>query len=66
MSHPCLLFCPYIPLRGMPGIKFPIVFADWELGPLESFNGRWADPLLKERASMLLGIVRPRQKSIET
>ena len=50
MSHPCLLFCPYLPLS----LDEPVTFADWELGPLESFKNRWADPRFKELATAFL------------
>ena len=50
MSHPCLLFCPYLPLS----LDEPVAFADWELGPLESFKNRWADPRFKELATAFL------------
>ena len=38
MSKPHLLFCPYLHFSGLDG---PISFADWELGPQESFEDRW-------------------------
>ena len=46
--NPHLLFCPYLP------IKEPVTFADWELGPLQSFEDRWADPRFKDRATAFL------------
>ena len=51
MPHPFLLFCPYLTLSPD---KSPFAFADWELGPLESFNNRWADPRFKEQATAFL------------
>lgn len=48
MPHPILLFCPYLPLRETEE------FGDWELGPLQSFEGRWADPRFKEQAIAFL------------
>ena len=51
MPHPHLLFCPYLPL---PLTDKPVEFADWELGPLQSFRDRWADPLFKDRATIFL------------
>ena len=63
MPHPCLLFCPYLILSPE---KPPIEFADWELGPLESFNNRWADPRFKEQATAFLSkFVGPNNKSID-
>ncbi len=49
MTHPYLLFCPYLPM------KEPVTFAGWELGPLQSFENRWADPRFKEQATTFLG-----------
>ena len=51
MPHPYPLFCPYLPLS----LDEPVTFADWELGPLESFKDRWADPRFKEQATAFLG-----------
>lgn len=48
MAHPYLLFCPYLPLRETEE------FGDWELGPLQSFEGRWADPRFKDQATAFL------------
>ena len=63
MPHPCLLFCPYLTLSPD---KLPITFADWELGPLESFNNRWADPRFKEQAIAFLSkFVGPSNESID-
>ncbi len=50
MQHPYLLFCPYLPLS----LNEPVVFADWELGPLESFKDRWADTRFKDQATAFL------------
>ena len=50
MPHPWLLYCPYLPLS----LDKPVTFADWELGPLESFKNRWADPRFKELATAFL------------
>ena len=50
MPHPYLLFCPYLPLS----VDKPIAFADWELGPLEYFENRWADHRFKDQATTLL------------
>ena len=63
MSHPYLLFCPYLPLAPD---KQPVVFADWELGPLEAFEDRWADSRFKEQAITFLDkFVDPRNKRID-
>ena len=51
MPHPHLLFCPYLPLR--PTDK-PVEFADWEMGPLQCFRDRWADPKFEDRATAFL------------
>ena len=51
MPHPCLLFCPYLPLGPEDE---PVAFADWELGPLQSFEERWADPQFKSQATAFL------------
>lgn len=48
MPHPYLLFCPYLSLDKA------VAFADWELGPLESFEDRWADPRFKDKAMAFL------------
>ena len=50
MPHYYLLFCPYLPLS----LDEPVAFADWELGPLESFEDRWADPRFKAQAAAFL------------
>ena len=47
-QRPRLLFCPYLP------IKEPVTFAGWELGPLQSFEDRWADTRFKDRATAFL------------
>ena len=60
MSHPVLLFCPYL------RIDEPVTFADWELGPLECFEERWADPLFKDHAiDFLHRFVGPDNKPID-
>ncbi len=44
----------------------PVTFAGWELGPLESFQDRWADPRFKDRAIAFLGrFVGPNGEPIE-
>ena len=48
MSHPFLLFCPYLPMNTK------ITFADWELGPLRCFENRWATPEFKSQATAFL------------
>jgi hypothetical protein len=48
MQHPSLLFCPYLRMDDL------VSFADWELGPLQSFEGRWADNHFKNQATTLL------------
>ena len=48
MAHPCLAFCPYLPVSRV------IEFDDWELGPLEAFGERWADPTLKSWSEAFL------------
>ena len=48
MPHPCLAFCPYLPMEE------PIEFGDWELGPLAEFEKRWADPDFKTQAKAFL------------
>ena len=49
MPHPYLFFCPYFPMSD------PVAFADWELGPLKSFENRWMDPRFKAQATAFLG-----------
>ena len=51
MTHPYLFFCPYLPL---PPTDKPVEFADWELGSLQSFKDRWADPRFKAQATTFL------------
>ena len=46
--NPYLLFCPYLPLDKL------ITFDDWELGPLQSFEDRWADSQFKDQATTFL------------
>ena len=48
MPNPYLVFCPYLPMNER------VEFADWELGPLKSFEDRWADPQFKAQATDFL------------
>ncbi len=48
MAHPILAFCPYLPLNK------PLVFADWEIGPVEVFDGRWVDQGFERQAKAFL------------
>lgn len=48
MTHPYLLFCPYLRMSGS------VTFAGWELGPLDSFQDRWADPRFEDQANAFL------------
>lgn len=48
MEHPYLAFCPYLSVAKV------IKFADWEIGPIESFEGRWADERFEARAKAFL------------
>ena len=48
MLHRFLIFCPYLPMTER------VAFADWELGPLESFEDRWADDQFKDQAKSFL------------
>ncbi len=48
MSHPFLLFCPYLPMNTK------ITFADWELGSLRCFEDRWANPEFKSQTTRFL------------
>jgi len=48
MQDPCLAFCPYLEVSDS------IEFADWELGPLEAFENRWADERFKAQAGRFL------------
>ena len=59
MPHPYLLFCPFLPVNE------PILFADWELGPVRSFEDRWVDAKFKDQAIALLSkFVGPDHKPI--
>ena len=49
MTHPCLVFCPYL-----PPLSGKVQFADWELAPLENFDDRWVDHDFKCKAKTLL------------
>ena len=51
MPHPFLLFCPYLPLS----LDETVAFANWELGSLQYFKDRWADPRFREQATAFLG-----------
>src|SRR5262245_41368264 len=60
MSDACLAFCPYL---SVPRI---IDFADWEVGPVTSFEGRWADPAFEARSKAFLAkFVDPAGETIE-
>ena len=60
MPHTYLLFCPYLLLDK------PVAFADWELGPLEFFKDRWADPRFEDQAMAFLNkFVGPDNKPIK-
>ena len=48
MTHPHLAFCPYLSVRKV------IEFADWELGPFELFEDRWADVKFKVQSKAFL------------
>lgn len=62
MPHPCLLFCPCLPISP----DELVAFADWELGPLESFNDRWANSRFKDQATAFLKkFVDPNNEPIE-
>lgn len=52
MSHPWLLFCPYISLPQW--LHQPVEFAVWELGPPRFFEDRWADARFEEKAKSFL------------
>ena len=43
-----LVFCPYLRMNQR------VAFADWELGPLESFEDRWADDQFKDQTTRFL------------
>ena len=63
MPHLWLLFCPYLPL---PPTDETVAFADWELGPQESFTNRWADHKFKDQATAFLSkFVGPNGKPIK-
>lgn len=47
-SQPVLVFCPYLQLQA------PYEFAGWWIGPLDSFDGPWNPPELREAATELL------------
>ena len=48
MENPNLLFCPYLELDR------PLPCGTWELGTLEAFEGRWADPRFETQAKAFL------------
>ena len=48
MAHPHLAFCPYLSVQKI------IEFADWQLGPVESFEDRWADVKFKAQSKAFL------------
>jgi hypothetical protein len=48
MRHPHLGFCPYLAVRKV------FEFADWQLGPFESFEGRWVDVKFKAQSKAFL------------
>jgi hypothetical protein len=48
VAHPCLAFCPYLPVHKV------IEFGDWELGPVDAFEDRWADPKFKAQSNAFL------------
>lgn len=48
MPHPYLMFCPYLSLDK------PLPCGPWDLGPLEAFDGRWADRLFEAQAKSFL------------
>lgn len=48
MAHPYLAFCPYLSVQRV------IEFADWQLGPLGSFEDRWADTKFKTQSKAFL------------
>ena len=48
MPHPHLAFCPYLSVQEI------IEFADWQLGPLELFEDRWADAKFKAQSKAFL------------
>ena len=48
MPNLYLVFCPYLPMNER------VEFADWELGPLKSFEDRWVGPQFKAQATAFL------------
>lgn len=48
MPHPYLGFCPYLPLSAV------VTFADWEIGPVKAFEGRWIDARFESSAKAFL------------
>jgi hypothetical protein len=48
MPHPALMFCPYLE------IKKSIEFADWRIGPMTSFEGKWKDAAFEKQAKAFL------------
>ena len=48
MAHPHLGFCPYLPLSSV------VTFADWEIGPVKAFEGRWSDARFESQAKAFL------------
>jgi hypothetical protein len=49
MPLPVIAFCPYLPLTK------PVAFADWEIGPVDAFDGRWSDPSFELQSKAFLG-----------
>lgn len=47
-QHPYLAFCPYLSLEEI------IDFADWQIGPVESFDDRWADGKFRAQSKAFL------------
>jgi hypothetical protein len=48
VAHPYLGFCPYLPLSAA------VTFADWEIGPVKAFDGRWSDARFESQAKAFL------------
>jgi len=48
LAHPHLGFCPYLPLSSV------VTFADWEIGPVKAFEGRWSDARFESQAKAFL------------
>ena len=48
LAHPHLGFCPYLPLSSV------VPFADWEIGPVKAFEGRWSDARFESQAKAFL------------